>query len=223
MPFRVLYQHPALFNFEYPVTGIAQLKNIAGYTLECEILVQRTNSKPLRQHDHLVIEMIGDGTAILKRRQARVGSWAQFAVNYIMIKKSCTPPPARGVSRSHHVDKLVKLFFFEIAIGPGRTYQCIQCLRFPLTGTHFCDYLLRQHIEGRYGNAHPVQFAGTNTEQQSNAFHQVIAGNGEQPAFRDFTYCVPGSPYPLDERGDAARRTYLAHQVDVADIDPELK
>jgi hypothetical protein len=33
----------------------------------------------------------------------------------------------------------------------------------------------------------------------------------------------PGSPDPLQQRGDPLRRADLADQIDVADVDPELQ
>ena len=60
----VLDKHPALFDLEYPVAGIAKLKNIPGQALKGKIFVEAADEHTRRLHDHVVIKLVGNGAAV---------------------------------------------------------------------------------------------------------------------------------------------------------------
>ena len=59
--------------------------------------------------------------------------------------------------------------------------------------------------------------------QQRRAFDEIVARHREHPALRRAGNRVAGSADPLQQRGDPVRRSDLADQVDVADVDAELE
>src|SRR5581483_1744481 len=83
--------------------------------------------------------------------------------------------------------------------------------------------LLRQDVEWRLWDHQPIEISLTDGPHQCRAFHQFIAGHGEQPAFGNGAAPVAGTPDPLQRDGDSARRTQLANQVDATDVNPKLE
>ena len=90
----IFNQHPALLNFQYAVTGITQLKDISGHAFKGKIFVQCSDPVALWQHDHFIIEMIGDGATVLQRCQPGSGPATQLTVDSIIKQQCRTPSPA---------------------------------------------------------------------------------------------------------------------------------
>src|SRR5262249_14986210 len=82
---------------------------------------------------------------------------------------------------------------------------------------------LRQHIERLYRNRQPVELATVDTVEQCSALDQLVARQREEAAFRRAVDGVARAAHPLQERRNRARRPQLADEIDLADIDPELK
>src|SRR5262249_40399565 len=59
--------------------------------------------------------------------------------------------------------------------------------------------------------------------EKRGALDEVVARGREQPAFWRAVDRMPGAPYPLQEGGNRVRRTKLADEVDLADVDAELE
>ena len=94
----VLDQHPALFYPKNPVTGVAELENVARDALESEVLVQRANAQALRLHNHVVIELVGNGAAVLQRHQPRRGACSQPPIDGVVVQVCGTSPAATGIA-----------------------------------------------------------------------------------------------------------------------------
>ena len=68
-----------------------------------------------------------------------------------------------------------------------------------------------------------VEQTGPDRAQERRAFHEIVARHGEHPALRRSGNRVARASDALQQRGDPVRRSDLADQVDVADIDAELE
>src|SRR4029077_11927283 len=83
--------------------------------------------------------------------------------------------------------------------------------------------LLRHDIEGALGNREPVELAAADAVEKRGAFDKLVARQREEAALRRALDGVARTADPLQKGRDRARRTDLAHEVDIADIDAELE
>ena len=83
--------------------------------------------------------------------------------------------------------------------------------------------LLREHVERLLGDRQAVEFAAGDGIEQRRALDEVVTRQREQPSLRRAFDRVPRAPDPLQETRDRARRSELADQVDLADVDAELE
>ena len=88
---------------------------------------------------------------------------------------------------------------------------------------HLGHDLLGQDVERRHRRGHRVEPSLHHGRQQRRALDQLVAGEREQAALGHAPQAVVGPAHPLEERGDAARRADLAHQLDRADVDAQLE
>ena len=68
-----------------------------------------------------------------------------------------------------------------------------------------------------------VEQAGADRAQERRAFHEIVARHREHAALRGSGNRVARASDALQQRGDPVRRSDLADQVDVADVDAELE
>lgn len=127
------------------------------------------------------------------------------------------------VALGKHPQDFVEALALQPGVGFGADHQAIEVVLAPLLAGHFGDDLLRQHVQRLAWQHQAVQLATAHAVEQRRAFHQVVAGGREQPALGGAADTVPGTPDPLQEGGDGARRRQLADQLDVADIDAQLQ
>ena len=68
-----------------------------------------------------------------------------------------------------------------------------------------------------------VELPGADGAEQRRALDELVAGERVQPALRHAGTRVVRAADALQERGDAARRADLAHELDRPDVDPQLE
>ena len=93
----------------------------------------------------------------------------------------------------------------------------------PLLRGDFGDDLLRQHVERLLGDRQPIELAAANAVEQRPAFDELVARQREQPALGGALDRMARAPDALQKRRDRTRRTKLADQVDLADIDAQFE
>ena len=76
---------------------------------------------------------------------------------------------------------------------------------------------------GSSGRLDRVEATAAHRNEQRRALDQLVAGEWVQPTLRRARATVVRAADALQERGDAARRTDLAHELDRADVDAELE
>ena len=130
---------------------------------------------------------------------------------------------AGGEALRQHLQQAIELRARQRRIRPRPPHQREQVVLVPLARRNLGHDLLRQHVARRRRHDQRVQLAAAHRIQQRRAFHQLVAGRGEQPPLGHAADLVAGAPHPLQEGGDAARRADLADQVDIADVNAQLQ
>ena len=175
------------------------------------------------EHD-AVIGDFGNRAARGQRGQARRPLGEHAAAHFVAVNQAglrrprrvVKPPASMAITAS-------KSCRGKVAVRPRPPHHREQLVFLPLAARGLGDDLLRQHVERRIERDQPIELAPPHRHQQRGALDQVVAGFGKQPALRRAVNGVAGAADALQQRRDAARRSDLAHQVDVPDVDAELE
>ena len=128
-----------------------------------------------------------------------------------------------GETVGEHAHGGVELIAREIAVGIGATQDVVQRVFVPFLAGDFGHDLLREHVERLRRLDQRVEFAAAHAVEQGGAFHQVVARGGKQARLGRAVHRVAGAARALQEGGDGARRSKLANQIHVADIDAQFQ
>jgi hypothetical protein len=140
-----------------------------------------------------------------------------------MMDERAVSRAARAEALGEHQEHCIEGLSREMPIGIGAPQELKQPLLIPFQGGDFrCD-LLREHIERIGRNVQAVKLAATHRIQQCCAFDEIIARQRKEPALRRATHRMARAADALQEGVDGARRAQLAHQIDIADVNSELK
>src|SRR5205814_271395 len=85
------------------------------------------------------------------------------------------------------------------------------------------DDLLRGDVERQLRKMDGVESTRAHCGEERGALDELVTRQGIEATLRGAGAAVVGPADPLQEGGDAARRTDLAHELDRADVDPELE
>src|SRR4051794_39505769 len=140
-----------------------------------------------------------------------------------MMDQRAAPPAARAEALGEHADDCLEILTRQVAVRPGAAETVEQRILAPVLGGDFGHDLLRQYIERPFRNSQSVEFAASDAVEQRRALDQIIARQREQPALRRAVDRMARTADALQKAGDGTRRADLADQVDIADVDPELK
>jgi hypothetical protein len=130
---------------------------------------------------------------------------------------------AAAVTLGEHLQQGVKSGAWQADIGRGAGQQLIEVILAPLAAGHLGDYLLGQHVQRRLGNDQGIQLAAAHAVEQRGALDQLVARLRKQAALGRAADAVAGAADPLQQGGNTARRTDLADQLDLADVDAQLQ
>ncbi len=220
---RVFHPHRSAFHPQDAIGMIAELEHIAGQTLNGEILVYAADKNVFGFQQNLVIGIVGNGTARGQRRQPRSSASTQHMIDAIMMDERAAPAQPRAEAVAQHVHDLREILAGQGAIRPGAPDHLEQPVLAPLPCCGFRNDLLREHVQRILRNAEPVELAAMDAIDEGRAFHKLIARQRKQPPLGRAGNRMPGAPDTLQEIRDRARRTDLANQIDIADIDAKLE
>ncbi len=201
----------------------AEQEDVAGHGLDGPVLVDRAHEQLVGLQHHPEVADLRDGAPRGERRQAGRGPGPDLSVDAVEVQVSAPPAPAGHDAVAHQLEDLVELVARESAVRMGPAHQLIELVATPLLGGDLGHELLGQDVDGGHGGDHGVERALAHRPQQGGAFHQLVAGEGEQAALGDAAQAVVGPAHPLEEGGDAAGGADLADQLHRADVDPELQ
>src|SRR5205085_5792928 len=93
-----------------------------------------------------------------------------------------------------------------------------------LVGADVCrggrrDHLLREDVEWIFGDRQSVELALANGADRRGRLQKLVAGQRKENSFGHRAEEMPRAADPLEERGDRPRRTEVADEVDVTDVD----
>src|SRR5262249_23572864 len=111
----------------------------------------------------------------------------------------------------------------ELGVRPGAADEREQLVLVALAARRLGDDLLGEDVERRAQDEERVELAAADAVEERCAFDELVARLREQTRLCDAADRVAGTAGTLQERGDRARRTELADEVDVADVDAELE
>ena len=202
---------------------IAQLKDVARGALDREVLIERADDRVVRIEDDAIIGDLGDGAARRLGEQPRATASANGGVDLVAVHQGRAAAAAGGKALGRHLQHAVERRAIEVAIGPRARHQREEIVFRAVAACGLGDDLLRQHVERRVVRDDGVEQAGPDRAQERRAFHEIVARHREHPALRGSGNRVARAPDALQQRGDPVRRSNLAHQVDMADVDAELQ
>ena len=111
----------------------------------------------------------------------------------------------------------------ELGERRGPAHEREEVVGAPLLRAGLGDDLLREDVERQARELDGVERARVHRGEERGALDELVARQREEPALRRAGAAVVGAADPLEERGDAARRADLAHELDRADVDAELE
>ncbi len=121
------------------------------------------------------------------------------------------------------VDDLVELVARHLGVGRGAPQEREEIVGAPLLRAHLGDDLLRGDVEREVGELDRVETPGPHRGEERGALDQLVARERVEPSLGRAGAAVVGPAHPLQERGDAAGRADLAHELDRPDVDAELE
>jgi hypothetical protein len=86
-----------------------------------------------------------------------------------------------------------------------------------------CYDLLGQDVERLFRNRQTVELSFSDGANPCHALHQIISSEWIEDPLRYGTEPVTRATHPLQQNTDRARRTDVAHQIDMADVDAKLQ
>ena len=206
-----------------PPGAVAELKDVAGVALDGEVLVQRADEQLLGLEHDAIVGVVGNRAARGDRGQARRPPPPQLRVHFVAMHQRAAPAAPGREALGEHAHDGVELRARKRAVRPGLPDEIEQAILGPLLAGGLGDQLLRQHVERRVERHQGIELAPSDGPDERRALDQIVAGLGEQPALWRADHRVAGAADALQQRRDAPRRSELADQVDVPDVDAELE
>ena len=155
------------------------------------------------------------------RRAPRRARSRPFTASQVQV--GAAPPAAGGEALGQHAHQRVEAVAGQAAVRIRPAHHPVQLVGGPLARRALGDDLLRQDVERGLGDRNLVQVTARRGRQQRAPFHQVVAAEREQAALGRGSHGVAGAADALQKGHDRARRAELTHQVDGADVDPQLQ
>ncbi|MDR8952911.1 hypothetical protein FEP76_01388 [Burkholderia multivorans] len=220
---RILDAHAARFDANDPVRLVAELEHVAGEALDREVLVDRADLDALRFEQHGVVGHVGNRAAGGRRRHHRVAPAAHGAADDVAVQIRTAHAAAAREAFREHLHHVVEALARQARIRRGAREARVERVLAPFRARDFGDDLLGEHVERRLRNPQRVEFAAAHAVEQRRAFDELVARQRKQPALRHAADVVSRAADALQERRDPARRTDLADEIDIADVDAEFE
>ena len=201
----------------------AELEDVAGQALDGEVFVHGADGRAARLQDDAVVGVLRDGAGVEQRGHARPAARPQPAVHAVPMHERAPPPAARGEAGRQHVHDGLERCGIQVAVRPRAAQQVEQGAGLPLAAGHFAHDVLGQHVQRLLDRGRAVQLATADRVHQRGALDQVVAAERKQAALGRRLDAVAGAAHALQEGGHRARRTELADEVHVADVDAEFE
>ena len=205
------------------VRGVTKLEDVALEALDREILVERSDERPGRLEDHLVVRVVGDGAATGDGGQPGATPRPQPVVHRITVQIGAASPAPCADALGEHPHHVIEVLARQLPVRPCAGDEGEELLLAIFARRHLGHDLLRQHVERVRRDAQLIELLAAHRIEQRDRFDQLVAARREQPALRHAADRVIGTTHPLQEHGDGARRPQLTDELHVANVDTELE
>ena len=205
------------------IRDVAELKDVASHALDREILVDRADGHVFRLEQHLIIRIVGNRSARRQRGRSRAAPAAQDAIDRIAMDQRPTTAPAGGEALGQHPDNRIEVVPRQRAEGPAAPQQVEERVLLPVLRCNLGDDLLGEHVERLLGNREPVELAAANAVEERGALDEIVARERKEAPLGRAANGVAGAADALQEGCNRARRTELADEIDIADVDSEFE
>src|SRR6476659_2184883 len=175
----VLHTHHTAFHTDDAIGGVTKLENIAGETLNGEILVHGTDDVIFRLKQDLEIGVVRNGPARGDCGEPRAASAAKHAIDFVTVNQSATAAPACVETVCQHTQHCRKLLTSQRSIVPRTTHQRKEFVDAPLLGVHFGGDLLGEYVKGLIWHDQAIELTSTDAVEQGGAFDEVITRQWE--------------------------------------------
>src|SRR5216684_7344029 len=220
---RVFHEDAAGLHAANAPGGIAEEDDVACEAFHGKIFVDGADSDALGLGHYGIEGILRNGSAAGNGREAGAATRANDPVHAIAVEIGCVAAASAGDAFGQHFDDFVEVLSRKIAVGIGAAKEMEEFLFVPILGGAHGDDLLREDVQGGFGNGDAIEIALANGADERGGFEQVIAGGGKEPALGNCAAPVSGATNALQANGNGTRRADLADEVDAADIDAELQ
>ena len=209
-----------------PPGGGPEQEDVAPVALDGEVLVELADDPVLGFGDHLILRRLRDRSAALDGRQPGAPAGAHRAGHDVPVQVGAAPAARGRDAFREHGDEVVEHRPLESPVGVGAAHEIEQLVQIvPLLGrgSRFRHELLGEDVEGRLGDADPVQVSRVHRRDQCRTLDQFIPGGGKEASLRSGSEPMSRAAHPLEGDRDGTGRAELADQVHRTDVDPELE
>ena len=133
---------------------------------------------------------VRDRAAGRDRRQSRSPASTQSISHAVVKEKRLLLAAIRIPAVSQQGDDFVECRSGQVSIGRGSGVALIERIHVPFLSRDFRDDLLGQDVFGVSRNENLVQVSAMNRSNQRGAFHKLVTGRTQQPAFWNRTHPV---------------------------------
>src|SRR5436309_15078229 len=112
---RIQHPHFARAHTLDLIRTVAELKDVAGETLDRKIFVERSDERFGWFKNDAIVSRVGYRSAISNSRQSRAAPSANAMIHRVMMKESSAPATSSGKAFRQHAHDFVELFALEIA------------------------------------------------------------------------------------------------------------
>ena len=201
----------------------AEQEDVARHRLDRPVFVDGADEGVVGLGDDAVVTVLGNRTAGSERRQPRTLAPAHLSVDRVVVHVRAAGAAAGLDATGNQFDDLVELGAFELGEGRRAPHEVVQVVGLPLLRAGFGDDLLGEDVERQARELDRVELACTHRGEERGAFDELVARQREQASLRRAGAAVVRPADALEERGDAARRADLAHELHRPDVDTELE
>ena len=139
-----------------------------------------------------------------------------------MHQRRSSPSP-RGESFGEHRHDGIEIRPRERAIRPRASHERKEIVFAALARRYLRGNLLREDVKRAVLRDDAIELAATHRAEERGAFDQVIARLGQQASLGRTADRVTRAADALEQRRDPVRRSDLADEIDVTDVDAELE
>ena len=203
---------------------VAEQEDVACVRLDGEILVHLTHEGLRSAFHHVVIRRVGNRAARRDGAKPRPAPRSQECIHAIPVQIGGAPAPAgRDALAQHfkHVPENVPRKRPVRLRAPDEQPERLLSHLFLRRGLG--HHLLGEDVQRGRGEDDPVERASANRADRGGALQQFVPRQGEDDSLRHRALPVARTPHALEQGGERSRRAQVADQVDVADVDAELK